>query len=96
MINIEGLNKAEVLAELYNNAKAQGMGIFQYIPEDMTIEEAQAFLDHNHTYFDYVYGRVMKVDLKSDTEFSGALYDRDNGEGKAQRVVDYIRRRRNL
>ena len=28
MVDIKGLNKAEVLAELYNNSKPQGLGFF--------------------------------------------------------------------
>ena len=32
----------------------------------------------------------MKVDLSQDT-FDGWLYDRDNGEGTAQKVIDELR-----
>jgi hypothetical protein len=37
-------------------------------------------------YFDYVFGRVMKVDIGGD-EINPALYDRDNGEGAAAAAV---------
>lgn len=43
------------------------------------------------TYFDYLYGRVMKVDLSSDDGFEERLYDRDNGKGAAQKVIDALR-----
>lgn len=92
MINIEGLDKAEVLKELYNNSRVQGMGFLQATGRDLSLEEARVLLTKT-TYFDYLHGKVMKVDLSSDTEFKGWLYDRDNGEGAAQRVIDSIRER---
>ena len=81
-IDISKMNKAEVLAALYNNSKAQGMGFLHYTPDEMTTKEAQALLDRGQTYFDYLQGRVMKVDLSVDNLQTG-LYDRDNGQGKA-------------
>ena len=89
MIDIKGLNKAEVLKELYNNSKVQGLGILHATGRDMTTEEAEEELKQG-TYFDYLHGKVMKVDLSKD-EFDERLYDRDNGQGKAQRVIDEIR-----
>lgn len=90
MINIKGLDKAEVLAALYNNSKPQGMGFLHFTPEDMTIEEAKNLLKRGMD-FDYIQGRVMKVNLDSDIEFEEWLYDRDNGPGAAQRVIDELR-----
>lgn len=90
MINIEGLDKGEILRQLYNNAKWQGFGIIQFDPRDMGIEEATMIIK-KQTYFDYFLGRSMKVDLESDIEFEEYLYDRDNGEGVAQQVIDSIR-----
>lgn len=96
MVSIKGLNKADVLATLYNNSRPLGMGFIHYTPEPMMKSEAQKLLDDypqcgdNQIYFDYLKGRVMKVDLTSDTEFDECLYDRDNGEGAAQRAIDSI------
>ncbi|WP_394870540.1 hypothetical protein [Clostridium butyricum] len=90
MINIEGLKKADVLKELYNNSKPLGMGFLQFEAKEMTTEEAEEFLKRT-TYFDYLKGRVMKVDLSSDTEFEEWLYDRDNGQGSAQRVINSLK-----
>jgi hypothetical protein len=42
--------------------------------------------------FDYLNGRVLKLDLRDDAEFDPRLYDRDNGEGKAARVIENLRR----
>lgn len=90
MINIKGLNKAEVLKELYNNSKVQGLGFLQATGTDMTIEEAEELLQQQ-TYFDYLYGKVMKIDLSSDEEFEERLYDRDNGAGSAKKIIDKLR-----
>lgn len=81
MINISKVDKADVLVALYNKAKTQGMGILDYDPFPMKKEEAEELL-RKQTYFDYVKGRVMKVDLSKD-EFDEYLYDRDNGKGAA-------------
>lgn len=90
-IDITGLDKAAVLAALYNRAQVQGLGFLQAKSGDMTTEEAQAILnDDDNRYFDYLYGRVMKVDLKGD-EFNPWLYDRDNGEGAAARALEGLK-----
>ena len=86
MLNISNYNKADVLAALYNHSRPQGLGILHFEPKDMTKEEAEALLKE-YTYFDYLQGRVMKVDLASDIEFSPHLYDRDNGRGAAERAI---------
>ncbi len=83
-INLKGLDKAVILAGLYNNSKVQGMGFLQQIPGKMTVDEARELLK-KHTYFDYLYGKVMKVELSGD-DFDPWLYDRDNGEGAALRA----------
>lgn len=90
MINIKGLNKAEVLKELYNNSKVQGLGFLYATGKDMTLQEAEELLDYR-TDFDYLYGKVMKVDLSSDDDFEEWLYDRDNGPGSAAKVVNRLR-----
>ncbi len=88
MINIEGLNKAEILAALYNKSKVQGMGFMQVRPGLMTKEEAENLLKET-TDFDYLHGKVMKVNLSGD-EFNPWLYDRDNGEGAALKAIESI------
>ena len=87
MVHYNGLTKAEVLCALYNNAKCQGLGFLHYKAENMTIEEAEKLL-RTTTDFDYLYGRVMKVNLSGDKGFEEWLYDRDNGKGAAQRALD--------
>lgn len=90
MINIERANKAEILAALYNNSKGQGMGYLQAKPRRMTTEEAAELLK-TQTYFDYLHGKVMKVDL-SGNELHPGLYDRDNGQGACFEAIKHITR----
>ncbi|MDD4476620.1 MAG: hypothetical protein PHY40_00480 [Patescibacteria group bacterium] len=83
------MNKAKVLAALYNNSKPQGMGFLHFDAQPMTEEEAQALLDSGQTYFDYLKGRVMKIDLSGD-ELETWLYNRDNGENAAETVLENL------
>jgi hypothetical protein len=87
-INIKNLDKAKVLKALYDNSRVQGMGFLQARPGPMTLEEAKALIT-NQTYFDYLHGKVMKIDLSGD-ELNPWGYDRDNGEGAAQRALASI------
>lgn len=103
-LDIRGLDKAEVLAALYNSAKPLGMGWLHFDPTPMTVAEAQevinaggnaagdypAWPSRNKMYFDYFKGRVMKVDISGDELYTG-LYDRDNGEGAAERALSSLR-----
>lgn len=84
-IKFKNEDKAKVLATLYNNSKPQGLGFMHFENKLMTEVEAKDLLKEQD-YFDYLKGRVMKVDL-STNEFNPWLYDRDNGAGKAQRVL---------
>ena len=88
-INISDLNKADVLAALYNASKPLNFGFMDYDPTPMTREAAEKLLAQT-TYFDYLNGRVMKVKLASD-ELDVWGYDRDNGEGAAELVVSELR-----
>lgn len=89
MINISGISKAKILAALYNASKPQGMGIRHYDPKPMTEQEADELLKEQ-TYFDYLKGRVMKIELGT-IELNPWGYDRDNGEGATARIVDSLR-----
>lgn len=85
-VSLQGLNKAMVLAALYNASRPLGMGFLHYDPAPMTAKEAQELLDVGHTYFDYLKGRVMKVDLSGDN-LDTFLYDRNNGAGAAAQAI---------
>ena len=93
MIDIKGLDKVEVLLGLYNGSHVQGLGFLQAV-DNYTIKDAREDYEHSDGYFDYLHGRVLKVDLSGDS-FDGWLYDRDNGEGAAQKVIDEIKKKLN-
>lgn len=91
MINIKGMNKAEVLKVLYDRSHVQGMGFLQAVPDCVvTVEHCDELLRET-TYFDYLYGKVLKVDLSGD-EFDERFYDRDCGIGAARRAINSLRK----
>lgn len=85
MIDITDIAKPEVLAALYNAAGPRGMGALAFRSGGMCPSEA-AGLFESHTYFDYVRGRPLKVDLSGDF-LDPYLYDRDHGPGAAARAL---------
>lgn len=91
-IDISGLSKAAVLAALYNSSKQQGMGFMHASGRSpMTEIQAEAEIEAcPRCCFDYLHGRVMKVDISGDTLWV-ALYDRDNGHGSAARAINELR-----
>lgn len=84
-MDISKYDKVDILRVLYDNAKPQGMGFLHYHPGNMTFAEAHILLK-NGTYFDYLSGRVMKVDL-SGNELDTRLYNRDNGSDAAEKAI---------
>lgn len=101
-IDITGLDKAAVLAALFNASAPQGFGFLQAGtgPQVMSLEDAQQEIKkYPYTLgttdqeldYDYVYGRPLKVKLGGD-EFNPWGFDRDNGgPGSAQKVIDRLR-----
>lgn len=98
LIDIKGLDKAEVLLALWNASKMQGMSFLGY-SKPMTLEYAQECVKNTRhiglsgdeqIYFDYLNGKVMKIDIAPD-EIDPRLYDRDNGESAAQKAIDNLR-----
>lgn len=95
-VNIKGLDKAKVLQALFNNSKYQGFN--SWMEEDqeykksqnMTEEKARSIIENGSTQFDYLQGRVMKIDISGDT-LDPWGYDRDNGQGAAARALQNIK-----
>lgn len=95
-IDITGIAKHKILQALFNASKQQGLGIldkFGALPMDemgaQEIVRGMA-LDGYPLRFDYLRGRIMKVDLSDDT-LDPYLFDRDNGSGAAAAAIDSIR-----
>lgn len=87
-IKLEESKKPKILAALYNASQPLGMGFLHYDPTPMTEEEAKELLKER-TYFDYLKGRVMKVELGGEYLDPWA-YDRDNGQGSAKKIIESI------
>lgn len=89
MLQVTPEQKPAILAALYNASRPIGMGFLQYTATKMTPEEAADILEaasRGRCYFDYLKGRVMKMDFSTD-ELDFRLYDRDNGEGAGLRAA---------
>ncbi len=102
-ISIKEIDKAELLAALYNNASPMGMGFLQARPGQMTREDALKLMEvgddssrmfpnmgRPRMYFDYVFGRPLKIDIGGD-ELETSLYNRDWGKDAAEQIVDGLR-----
>ena len=103
MIDIRGIDKADLLAALVSNATSRGMGFLHDDGKPMTKAEAQRWIDAGRQhdtvpakapdgYFDYVKGRPVKCNIAGDY-MNPVGYDRDHGEGAAERVVAGLRAR---
>lgn len=93
-MDIKGIDKAELLAALYNASWQQGLGFLHSRgTAKMTKEQAQVEISLclDDLYFDYLHGRPLKIDLNGDT-LETRLYNRDNGgEGAAEEIVYNLR-----
>lgn len=92
-VDITGLDKAAVLAALFNNARVPRM----FAEVKMTTEDARECIDDqgDDLFFDYVGGRAVKADLSRD-EIDPWGFDRDNGDGAMQRIIDQLRSEQNV
>lgn len=86
-MNIKGLDKAAILAALWNAAIPKELAFLAGKVKEMTVEEAQAILDSGETYFDYLQARCLKIDLGCGDELETRLYNRDHGQGAAEAVI---------
>jgi len=89
-MNISHLPKPKVLAALFNAAKPLGLGIIHYKKEHVMGEEEASEMLESQAYFDYVEGRLMKVNLSVD-ELDTSNYNRDNGANSAEDAINSIK-----
>ena len=83
MIDIKGLDKAEVLRHLYNAALPSGLSTFAGTPEVLSPLEAEQYVKIAASgYFSFIHGRGLHVDIGKD-KLDTRAYDAANGEGAA-------------
>ncbi len=79
--------KLSLFQMLVNNSTNQT----NFITTDMDLTQYEMALRCiNNGYIDRFNGRAIKADLRGPT-FDGRLYNRDNGNGAAERIVKFIR-----
>jgi hypothetical protein len=104
LVDISGLDKAELLSALHTLSHSLGLGALHDVGP-LSVQECQQIIDGvnliaeekvvgfrraNLLKFDYLRGRVMKCDLSED-QVDPWGYDRDNGPGALSRVVSKLR-----
>lgn len=87
VLNISSKDKAVILAKLYNYAHPQGMGFFHYKPETMEIDMARHLLKTCDLHFEYLSGRIMRIDFSNPYYFSTSKYNKVNGDGIAEILI---------
>lgn len=90
-MRIEKKDRAKALMGLYNRTMIvapMAMVTGVYTVGSMTLDEAENVIRDRKgdLYFDYLFGRLLKVDLRTE-EVDFRLYDRDNGEGAGELAV---------
>lgn len=94
-LDIADLDKADLLAALFNGANCRGQGADPGV--FMTREDAAAMIEqrqHAHgwrSYFDHIEGRPIRSDIGGDLMDSWG-YDQFNGEGALAQVLAGLRR----
>lgn len=84
------LEKAKVLAALYNAAKPAGKDMASYDPTPMSYKEAKE-ISFNKSNFDYIKGRVVLVIFIGNT-FNPKLYNKHNGQNAAETIIDSLQK----
>lgn len=90
-VDVSGISKPKLLVALFNASQQQGMGVLDHRGATSMTEEQAVEILKKGTRFDYLYGRIMKIDIGND-ELHEGLYDRDNGEGTVAAVVEFLRK----
>lgn len=97
-IDIAGIDKADLLAALYNCTRSRHLGRLHDLGRELSRDEAAVALSsvpQGPIHFDYLMGRPIKVTFDGDRLLRPDLYDRDApaGKGSCQRIVDELRKR---
>lgn len=102
-MDVTGIDKAKLLAALYEETRPVGLGVL-HDKGGMTPEEAAEIIAHMAPrsapmalHFDYVAGRPIKVSIVDNpdgttTLHRAYLFDRDAGRGACERAVEWARK----
>jgi len=73
-INVSKIHADKLLARLYNRARVQGLGVLHAKDGDMTPDQAAELLSGEESqYFDYLHGRVMKIEINGNRSIHGCM-----------------------
>lgn len=90
-VNVAGLDRAAVLAALYNNSSAPGLAALHEGPDQITADQARERMAGGETGYNYFWGRYLKVEFEGDL-MEGGFYDNFIGSaGSAERVIANLR-----
>lgn len=89
-IDISGINRDELLEALWKGSSpASYFRMANLPPPSFDINKAKSELRYD--YADYVCGRVIKADIYSEDTVDPFLYDKYNGSGALQKIVNLLR-----
>jgi len=92
---ISGLNKAELLVNLYR--KAVSSGVHPNSPMRITIEEAQRILEKSRpNLITYIHGYYIMIDLSDNDYVSANRFDAKYGYRSFYAIVEQLRQRRDF
>ena len=90
MTDISGLDKVELLSQLWQNNKPASFFKTTTLVMPPSFDRKRAEAAVTEDYIDYFCGRCIKCDLSGDTVNPWG-YDRDMGQGSFDRVVSRMR-----
>jgi len=90
-IDITGINKVELLKELWLNATVDSYFMYEKRtePEFNEAEAAKAIT----SYIDCFQDRCIKLNISGDYIINAWRYDDEFGEGKVKEIVDNLRKK---
>ena len=89
-VDCEGVDRVTLLQELWRNSSTASF--FSFAPISAPSEPPHEEFKQSATgYVDYFAGRVIKTDFSEFPNLDPWGYDRDNGVGAMQKIVDKLK-----
>ena len=85
LIDITNINRDMLLEKLWENSTNK----YNIYNVTFNLEIAKKQIKHNNP--DYICGRPIKLDIYNNNIIDPYLYDRENGDGKFQEVINLIK-----